>query len=134
MTSNPTIEDVSAATYISWAAARLNVTDPSVNRARGGDNSTVFEIESGAEDCPFEAYIPGETLVHGDACLPNIIIGGDGPGGYIGLGRRRPLRLRARAERAPTGPGASSDLEAKPGSVRYQDDFEFDVSRAGRRR
>jgi aminoglycoside phosphotransferase len=23
------------------------VTDPSVNRARGGDNSTVFEIESG---------------------------------------------------------------------------------------
>jgi aminoglycoside phosphotransferase len=166
MTSNPTIEGVSAATYISWAAARLNVTDPSVNRARGGDNSTVFEIESGdvrwflkigdrlarecaglrwlagrlpvpqvvafdrvenadallmtavpgtdlaalaksrppaavvemlasalrafhsvsAEDCPFEAYIPGETLVHGDACLPNIIIGDDGSDGYIDLG------------------------------------------------
>jgi len=96
---------VSEATYISWAAARLNVTDPRVNRARGGDNSTVFEIESGdrrwfckigdrlarecavgAEDCPFEAYIPGESLIHGAACLPNIVVGDDGSTGYIDLG------------------------------------------------
>jgi aminoglycoside phosphotransferase len=142
------------------------VADPSVNRARSGDNSTVFEVESGdvrwflkigdrlarecavlgwlqgrlpvprvvafdqigavdallmtavpgtnlaaraksrppaaivemlasalrafhsvnARDCPFEAYIPGESLVHGDACLPNIIVGDDGSTGYIGLG------------------------------------------------
>jgi aminoglycoside phosphotransferase len=47
MTSHPTIEGVSEATYISWAAAALNVKDPCVNRARSGDNSAVFEIESG---------------------------------------------------------------------------------------
>ena len=39
-----------------------------------------------AEDCPFEAYVPGESLVHGDACLPNIIVGDDGSNGYIDLG------------------------------------------------
>ena len=44
---HPTIRDVSEATYINWAAGRLNVTDPVVKRARGGDNSTVFEITSG---------------------------------------------------------------------------------------
>jgi aminoglycoside phosphotransferase len=35
---------VSEATYTRWAAAQLNVTSPSVKRARSGDNSTVFEI------------------------------------------------------------------------------------------
>jgi len=39
-----------------------------------------------ARDCPFEAYIPGESLVHGDACLPNIVVADDGPAGYIDLG------------------------------------------------
>jgi len=39
-----------------------------------------------ARDCPFEAYIPGGSLVHGDACLPNIIVGDDGCHGYIDPG------------------------------------------------
>jgi kanamycin kinase len=39
-----------------------------------------------AGDCPFEAYIPGDSLVHGDACLPNIMIGDNGLSGYIDLG------------------------------------------------
>ena len=39
-----------------------------------------------AEDCPFEAYVPGESLVHGDACLPNIMAGDDGSNGFIDLG------------------------------------------------
>ena len=38
-----------------------------------------------ATDCPFEAYVPGESLVHGDACLPNIVVGDDGLNGYIDL-------------------------------------------------
>jgi aminoglycoside phosphotransferase len=158
---------MSEATYIRWAADRLNVPDPVVKKARGGDNSTVYEIASvearwflkigdhlerecarlrwlqgrlpipqvvaldtaaerdallmsavagtdlaalakrlrpdsvvemlasalrtfhsaNASDCPFTAYIPGKTLVHGDACLPNILCGDDGRlNGYVDLG------------------------------------------------
>ncbi|MGD0700672.1 MAG: phosphotransferase [Trebonia sp.] len=37
--------------------------------------------------CPFEAYLPGESLVHGDACLPNFMGREDGTlNGYIDLG------------------------------------------------
>jgi aminoglycoside phosphotransferase len=37
--------------------------------------------------CPFTSYMPGESLVHGDACLPNIIGREDGSvNGYIDLG------------------------------------------------
>ena len=45
-----------------------------------------FFHSASAEECPFEAYVPGDSLVHGDACLPNIIIGDDGSNGYIDLG------------------------------------------------
>jgi aminoglycoside phosphotransferase len=103
------------------------VTDPIVSRARGGGNSTVFEITLGAADallmtpvpgthlaarskcqppesivempasalrafhfvnatdCPFEAYVPGESIVRGDACPPNIVVGEDGSNGYVDL-------------------------------------------------
>jgi hypothetical protein len=37
-------------------------------------------------DCLFEAYIPAESLVRGDACLPNSIVGDDGVNGRIDLG------------------------------------------------
>jgi aminoglycoside phosphotransferase len=40
-----------------------------------------------AAGCPFKAYIPGESLAHGDACLPNIMCRDDGRvNGYIDLG------------------------------------------------
>jgi aminoglycoside phosphotransferase len=40
-----------------------------------------------ARDCPFSAYKPGNTLVHGDACLPNFIFTDNGDlSGYIDLG------------------------------------------------
>lgn len=40
-----------------------------------------------ANDCPFKAYLPGETLVHGDACLPNFMCRDEGRvNGYIDLG------------------------------------------------
>ena len=99
------------------------MTDPIVSRARGGGNSTVFEITLGAADpqlmtavpgahlaarwkcqppesivemlasfhsvnatdCPFEAYVPGESIVRGDACPPNIVVGEDGSNGYVDL-------------------------------------------------
>lgn len=38
-------------------------------------------------DCPFKAEIAGDTLVHGDACLPNIHFLDDGTlGGFVDLG------------------------------------------------
>jgi kanamycin kinase len=40
-----------------------------------------------ASGCPFKSYRPGESLVHGDACLPNIVGDEDGTvNGYIDLG------------------------------------------------
>jgi aminoglycoside phosphotransferase len=40
-----------------------------------------------ASGCPFTSYIPGKSLVHGDACLPNVMCRDDGPvNGYIDLG------------------------------------------------
>jgi aminoglycoside phosphotransferase len=38
-----------------------------------------------ATDCPFEAYVPGESIVRGDACPPNIVVGEDGSNGYVDL-------------------------------------------------
>ena len=40
-----------------------------------------------ANGCPFKAYRPGGTLVHGDACLPNFMCQDDRTvNGYIDLG------------------------------------------------
>ena len=36
-----------------------------------------------AVKCPFKAYLKGHALVHGDACLPNIIYEGTQLSGYI---------------------------------------------------
>lgn len=39
-----------------------------------------------ATDCPFMAYKSGDTLVHGDACLPNFMFKQDGSfSGYVDL-------------------------------------------------
>ncbi|MBC7708152.1 phosphotransferase [Polaromonas sp.] len=39
-----------------------------------------------SQDCPFKAYIPGTTLVHGDACLPNILFSANNLSGFVDLG------------------------------------------------
>jgi len=36
-----------------------------------------------ASQCPFKAYLPGDMLVHGDACLPNIIYKDGQLSGYV---------------------------------------------------
>jgi aminoglycoside phosphotransferase len=58
--------------------------------------------------CPFKSYMPGESLVRSDACLPNIVGRDDGTvNGYIDLGEigasaghcrscRRPAERRQR--------------------------------------
>jgi aminoglycoside phosphotransferase len=133
---------MSEATYISWAADRLNVAEPAVKRARSGDNSTAFEIEAGdgrnprlrrsivqmlasalrafhslsASDCPFEAYVPGESIVYSDACLPNIIAGDDGMNAYIDLGDMGEAPQAARNAVTPATAAAISG-RASPGSV-----------------
>ncbi len=38
-----------------------------------------------ASKCPFKAYIPGDKLVHGDACLPNFIYDNGKFAGYVDL-------------------------------------------------
>lgn len=39
-----------------------------------------------AQDCPFEAYIFGSTLVHGDACLPNMLFDEGSLSGFVDVG------------------------------------------------
>jgi aminoglycoside phosphotransferase len=154
---------MSDATYIRWAAERLNVPDSISRKVWSSQNSTVYEIASwflkiggslapecerlrwlrgrlpvpevvefttldgkdvlvttavagahlsalkrrlpaenivemlasalcafhaaDASECPFKASMPGNVLVHGDACLPNIVFRDDGAlSGFIDLG------------------------------------------------
>jgi aminoglycoside phosphotransferase len=59
-----------------------------------------------ASDCPFEAYVPGESIVRGDACLPN-----------IGGRRRRLERIYRPADMGPATSGV--DLSAAAWSLQY---------------
>jgi kanamycin kinase len=154
---------MSDATHISWAAARINVSESTAIKLGSGDNSTVYRLASwflkigvdlapecerlqwlqgrlpvpevvafeslngndalvttavvgvdladlksqrpaGAivemlaaalrefhaadtTGCPFKAQIPGDVLVHGDACLPNILCHNGGAlSGFVDLG------------------------------------------------
>ena len=74
-------------------------------------------------DCPFEAYIPGESLVHGDACPPNSGIGDGGLNGYIDLGGmgvgqvevdRSAAVCRLQSASARAGTGVFTDADAEP--------------------
>lgn len=62
-----------------------NLTPDEVIARLAAALQTFHAVEAG--DCPFTAYKPGKTLVHGGACLPNFIFtdGGD-LSGYIDLG------------------------------------------------